>query len=75
MTKTTYLTDHEFEAWCSNLRERQSKRKASPTKCRSCEAKQAEIDRLMLEYCPDEMTPEQLETWKNSQRFIQEATG
>jgi hypothetical protein len=23
-------------------------------------AKQAEIDRLMLEYCPDEMTPEQL---------------
>jgi hypothetical protein len=23
-------------------------------------AKQAEIDRLMLEYCPDEMTPEQI---------------
>jgi hypothetical protein len=33
-------------------------------------AKQAEIDRLMLEFCPDEMTPEQLATCEASQRFV-----
>ena len=43
-------------------------------KCRKCEqlqkqvdAKQAVIDRLMLEYCPDEMSPEQLDEWKRNQ--------
>lgn len=30
---------------------------------------QATIDRLMLEYCPDEMTPEQMERWAKSQRI------
>jgi len=30
-------------------------------------AKQAQIDRLMLEYCPDEMTPEQMEEWSKHQ--------
>ena len=30
-------------------------------------AKQAEIDRLMLEFCPDEMTPEQIEEWGKHQ--------
>lgn len=30
--------------------------------------KQAEIDRLMLEYCPDEMTAEQLAEWSAHQR-------
>lgn len=35
---------------------------------REIAAKQAEIDRLMLEYCPDEMTPEQIENWKRHQR-------
>ena len=29
------------------------------------EAKQAEIDRLTLEYCPDELTNEQIENWDN----------
>lgn len=29
--------------------------------------KQAEIDRLMLEYCPQEMTPEQIEEWRKHQ--------
>lgn len=29
---------------------------------------QAKIDSLMLEYCPDEMTPEQIENWKQHQR-------
>ena len=31
-------------------------------------AKQAEIDRLMLEYCPDEMTIEQVKEWERHQR-------
>lgn len=31
---------------------------------------QAKIDRLMLEYCPDEMTEEQLEIWKANQKPI-----
>lgn len=30
-------------------------------------SKQAKIDALMLEYCPDEMTPEQLEEWGRNQ--------
>jgi hypothetical protein len=34
---------------------------------REVNAKQAHIDRLMLEYCPDEMTPEQIENWKRHQ--------
>ncbi len=31
-------------------------------------AKQAKIDALMLEWCPDEMTPEQLKEWGNRQQ-------
>ena len=31
------------------------------------EAKQAKIDSLMLEYCPDEMTKEQIENWEKHQ--------
>lgn len=31
-------------------------------------AKQAKIDNLMLEYCPDEMTPEQMAEWAKYQR-------
>jgi len=30
-------------------------------------AKQARIDELMLEYCPDEMPQEQLDNWSNHQ--------
>jgi len=32
------------------------------------DAKQAKIDALMLEYCPDEMTPEQLAEWGRHQK-------
>ena len=32
---------------------------------------QAQIDRLMLEYCPDEMTPEQLSEWARNQRAVE----
>ena len=39
---------------------------------RDAAAKQAHIDRLMLEYCPDEMTSEQTEEWKRHQRVAQE---
>ena len=31
--------------------------------------KQAEIDRLMLEFCPDEMTPQQVREWEQNQRL------
>ena len=34
-------------------------------------AKQAEIDRLMLEHCPDEMTPEQIANWERHQKPAQ----
>jgi hypothetical protein len=33
-------------------------------------AKQARIDELMMEYCPDEMTEEQLEEWSKHQRAV-----
>ena len=33
---------------------------------------QAQIDRLMLEYCPDEMTSEQLATWAAHQKAFVE---
>jgi len=33
------------------------------------EAKQAEIDRLMLEFCPEEMTEEQVNNWKQHQKI------
>lgn len=32
-----------------------------------CKAKQAQIDSLMLEYCPDDMTEEQIENWRKYQ--------
>lgn len=38
------------------------------------EAKQAEIDLLMLEFCPDEMTPEQLANWASHQRAVSKET-
>ena len=38
--------------------------------CRECGAKQAQIDRLMLEYCPDEMTPEQVAEWAANQQPV-----
>lgn len=41
---------------------------------RKCDALQAKIDALMLEYCPDEMTDEQKEEWARSQRPAQPYT-
>ncbi len=34
---------------------------------------QARIDALMLEYCPDEMTPEQIAEWERHQRAVPNA--
>lgn len=39
---------------------------------KTVQAKQAEIDRLMLEFCPDEMTPEQMADWERHQRGVPE---
>lgn len=33
---------------------------------------ESRIDRLMLEYCPDEMTEEQKANWANNQRTVDE---
>ena len=38
---------------------------------REVEAKQAEIDRLMLEYCPEDMTPGQIVEWAKCQRAVE----
>ena len=38
----------------------------------ACGALQAKIDSLMLEYCPDEMTPQQAENWCKHQRPLDE---
>ena len=35
-------------------------------------AKQAQIDALMLEFCPDEMTQDQLDEWARNQRKVSE---
>lgn len=35
-------------------------------------AKQAQIDRLLLEFCPDEMTPEQTAEWAKHQRPVED---
>lgn len=32
---------------------------------------QSKIDELMLEYCPDEMTEEQLNNWKKHQKIVE----
>ena len=44
---------------------------AAPQQCKECGAKQAEIDRLMLEYCPVEMTKDQIEKWMQHQKAQQ----
>ena len=38
---------------------------------RQLAAKQAVIDRLMLEYCPDQMSVEQIVNWSNHQRALE----
>jgi len=45
---------------------------AQPQDCIECGAKQAKIDSLMLEYCPDEITDEQMAEWAKYQTPVQE---
>lgn len=43
---------------------------AALNQARTIRAKQAEIDRLMWEYCPSEMTPEQIAEWERHQAAV-----
>ena len=43
--------------------------RAEKAECRA-ERLQAKVDALMLEYCPDEMTPEQLAEWEKHQAEV-----
>lgn len=36
------------------------------------DAKQAKIDALMFEFCPEEMTAEQISKYEKSQKLVQE---
>lgn len=38
--------------------------------CKEKNALQAKIDQLMLEFCPEEMTQEQIENWKECQTVV-----
>lgn len=48
---------------------------AQPAQCAECQSKQAKIDALMLEYCPDEMTAEQKAEYAKHQKPAQEQGG
>lgn len=37
------------------------------------QSQQAKIDALMLEYCPNDMTPEQLEDWGRNQKPVDDS--
>ena len=39
-------------------------------KARECEEFEAKIDRLMMEYCPEEMTQAQIDNWAKNQRPV-----
>ena len=55
---TMAMTD--YTAMCSAL----------DAKARECEEFEAKIDRLMMEYCPEEMTQAQIDNWAKNQRPV-----
>lgn len=57
-----FLTDYQLERKLEEAR-------------KDAGAKQAEIDRLMLEFCPDEMTAEQKAEWAAHQRAARQQKG
>ena len=57
----------------ARLAEREAPLSARATPIES--ALQAKIDRLMLEYCPEEMTPEQMANWAKHQKPVGNASG
>lgn len=66
---------HEFAAIPVNIQAELSRLTAELAAAkRDARAKQAKIDALMLEWCPDEMTPEQLEEWGNRQQVAAQPT-
>lgn len=44
--------------------------KERDTARRDCEALQAQVDALMLEFCPEDMTPEQIARWGRHQERV-----
>lgn len=54
------VVEHGIPDWCPA-------RTAAPAET---DRLQARIDALMLEYCPDEITPEQLANWEKHQRAV-----
>jgi hypothetical protein len=74
-TYTIMARDIGFTAISPNLgklleRELAATLKAKEDAQRDAGAKQAEIDRLMLEFCPDEMTEQQLANWAAHQKPV-----
>lgn len=58
----------ELQAYDAMTSDRDTYRKRADKAEQALGVKQAEIDRLMLEHCPDEMSAEQMATWEASQR-------
>jgi hypothetical protein len=57
-----------FRTECrNNAKQLMASRKANRILRKQVESQQAKIDELMLEYCPDDMTTEQIENWGNNQ--------
>lgn len=50
--------------------EREAHEQAIANEQSRAEGLQAKLDALMFEYCPDEMTPEQIEEWGRHQRPV-----
>lgn len=49
-------------------------REGADAQAREIARLQARIDALMLEYCPDEMTPEQVTNWERHQKAVHNAS-
>lgn len=58
----------EFEKWVQKKQANGEGYDAEAIWDAAWQMQQAKIDRLMIEYCPDEMTKEQLLEWAKHQR-------
>jgi hypothetical protein len=69
-----YPTQEDYEDNCRDAWEASAaSRNAEITElCHKLAAKQAEVDALTLEYCPSEMSQEQLDNWAAHQRPAKE---
>lgn len=65
------IIDLEKElAACSSAFDKQQKQ--LDRSAEQISSKQAQIDRLMMEYCPEEMSPEQKAEWARHQQPVKE---